>query len=524
MRPDFGLLTVAMVVAGQRHVGPPYVGAGLVFVASIVLWVRDRDPRVGWSVVEAHAFRPLLGMLVTMVLVGVASMLAIPRLVRLTERQFESWVIPTENQVGYTQQLGTAAPRPLVPSNTLVMRVYGPHVDYLRGGVYETYDRGTWSSSTSSLRKVATGLARHDAANVVEVRGVGALTRVDQRLRYFVPLGARAFGTAHEDALVDVFGVLRPDPDDPPTPVSFEIADSEYPPAPPTAVDLDVLSDIRTALEPLAADWTRGAATPRERIIAIERHLARDFTYTLGEIPVSSERRAIVQFLLHDRAGRCEHFATALALLGRIVGVPTRVVGGFRVAEHNAVGGYDVVREKNAHAWVEAWVTDASGAERWATFDGTPATEANMATEARGLAALGDASLAVWDRALELLGRARLWQFGLLLAAAITLLTTLRLLRARRERRAALHREPLDGPLPYFARLEGALASRGHARDPSEPLEWYAMRLRSVDHDRAADVVLEYSALRYGGLGDPDRVRVRALDCAAEIEAGAAAP
>ena len=202
-----------------------------------------------------------------------------------------------------------------------------------------------------------------------------------------------------------------------------------------------------------------------------------------------------------------------MALLGRTLGVPTRVVGGFRVAEHNAVGGYDVVREKNAHAWVEGW----DGAA-WRTFDPTPGTEANRPRDERAWPAFGDSLLSAWDRMLDFVGRASLWQFGVGLAAAVSLLTLIRVLRARRARRATdAALDAGDGALPCFVDLESARARRGHPRPPSEPIELYAVRLRTVSQDHAAEVLLEYTALRYGGIGEAADVAHRMAACAAEI-------
>ncbi len=74
-------------------------------------------------------------------------------------------------------------------------------------------------------------------------------------------------------------------------------------------------------------------------------------------------------FLFQRRAGHCEYFASAMAIMLRSVGVPSRVVNGFRGGEWNSFGKYYVVRERNAHAWVEAFVPGRG----WVTFDPTPA-------------------------------------------------------------------------------------------------------------------------------------------------------
>jgi len=110
------------------------------------------------------------------------------------------------------------------------------------------------------------------------------------------------------------------------------------------------------------------------------RHL-RDsgrFTYTLEDIPIDPSIDPVLDFLINRRAGHCEYFASAMALLLRRLGMPTRMVTGYKggdwVAEGS--GGYYLVREKHAHAWVEALVVSPrSGWPRWITLDPTSAEQ-----------------------------------------------------------------------------------------------------------------------------------------------------
>jgi protein-glutamine gamma-glutamyltransferase len=91
------------------------------------------------------------------------------------------------------------------------------------------------------------------------------------------------------------------------------------------------------------------------------------FTYGVG--PRSPKSKDIIEdFLLRSRQGHCEFFASAMALLLRMNNIPSRYVNGFLVQEYNTVGGYYVVRERDAHAWVEAYFPDRG----WVTFDPTP--------------------------------------------------------------------------------------------------------------------------------------------------------
>ncbi|HET8759580.1 MAG TPA: transglutaminase domain-containing protein, partial [Nitrospiria bacterium] len=90
------------------------------------------------------------------------------------------------------------------------------------------------------------------------------------------------------------------------------------------------------------------------------------YSYTL-DVP-GGEDRPLDVFLFDRRSGYCEHFASAMAVMLRAVGVPTRLVTGFLVQEWNAVGKYAIVRQGDAHAWVEAYLPNSG----WTRFDPTP--------------------------------------------------------------------------------------------------------------------------------------------------------
>ncbi len=74
------------------------------------------------------------------------------------------------------------------------------------------------------------------------------------------------------------------------------------------------------------------------------------------------------QFLFETHRGHCEYFASALAVLCNTAGVPARVVTGYVALEYDERSGLYIVRESNAHAWVEVQTSPY----RWETFDPTP--------------------------------------------------------------------------------------------------------------------------------------------------------
>jgi hypothetical protein len=99
-------------------------------------------------------------------------------------------------------------------------------------------------------------------------------------------------------------------------------------------------------------------------------YLQNNCTYSLD--PKRDERFGPVEdFLLYSQEGYCEHFATAAALLLRVAGIHTRLVGGFLQGEWNSLGRYFMVRQRDAHTWIEVYLPGSG----WTTFDPTPAGE-----------------------------------------------------------------------------------------------------------------------------------------------------
>ena len=110
------------------------------------------------------------------------------------------------------------------------------------------------------------------------------------------------------------------------------------------------------------------AETVLQKITAIEKYLETNYRYSLDIEPVLSGS-PIDDFLFRQKAGFCEHYATAMTLLLRTLGIPSRFVTGFLPGEWNEFGNYYTVRQSNAHAWVEVWFPESG----WVPFDPTPA-------------------------------------------------------------------------------------------------------------------------------------------------------
>ena len=126
------------------------------------------------------------------------------------------------------------------------------------------------------------------------------------------------------------------------------------------------LSGVTPPIAALAAKWA-GEGTASERARRIERHLLVDYAYTLEFIGRGGEQ-PIEYFLLEARRGHCEYFASSMVLLLRAQGIPARLVTGFLGAEFAPWERAWVVRQSNAHAWVEGYLPGSG----WEVFDPTP--------------------------------------------------------------------------------------------------------------------------------------------------------
>lgn len=130
----------------------------------------------------------------------------------------------------------------------------------------------------------------------------------------------------------------------------------------------------------LARQWAVTAKTPAD---VVKRALAffrqNPFVYTLLAPPTG--REIIDDFLFRTRRGYCEHYASALAFLMRAAGVPARIVGGYLGGEKNPYADYLIVRQADAHAWVEVWLPETG----WTRVDPTAVVVPDRI--ARGMAA-----------------------------------------------------------------------------------------------------------------------------------------
>jgi transglutaminase-like putative cysteine protease len=263
---------------------------------------------------------------------------------------------------------------------------------------------------------------------------------------------------------------------------------------------------------------------------AIETQLQTNYGYTL-EMKAGGPD-PLADFLFNVRAGHCEYFSSAMAVMLRTRGIAARVVNGFLSGEYNDAAGAYTVRQSDAHSWVEVYFPETNS---WITFDPTPAI-GRLAPERTGLAAY----LGKYTEALELLwfqyvvgydkqeqrslatsmnnrlfsfrrslaqGIARLkqaplaeWRIVLLVAfvvvaASLSLWYTRRLGWQRRSRIKRQEDESGTSAIEFYERLTKLLADRGIKREPNEtPLE-FAL---AVELQEARAITNAYNRVRFG--------------------------
>jgi len=138
-------------------------------------------------------------------------------------------------------------------------------------------------------------------------------------------------------------------------------------PSSPQPEDLVVAENYRDGLERYATDLGLRQLPPAQAVERLTEHLRANYRYVLRSGFPRRSRPALLDFLYENRAGHCEYFATATALLLRTAGIPTRYVVGYAVQEFSELEQRYLVRARDAHSWVVAWVDGA-----WQVIDPTP--------------------------------------------------------------------------------------------------------------------------------------------------------
>jgi predicted secreted protein len=256
---------------------------------------------------------------------------------------------------------------------------------YYRGTAFDAYDGSVWTNTMvqrRTLLKVADGVfmgpgAAASGPDQPKVRQEILVEALDTAVLFGVPVvesvkglfsavqvdGMGSFSLLYAPASRFQYVVdsrperLHPGDRDVVAPAYAELVRERYLQLPP----------LSARVRDLAGAVTRQAATTLGKVVAIERHLREQYAYSLDVGPRASED-PLDEFLFVRRTGYCDHYATAMVVMLRALGIPARLATGFMQGEWNEVGNYYTVRQRDAHAWVEVYFPRSG----WITFDPTP--------------------------------------------------------------------------------------------------------------------------------------------------------
>jgi transglutaminase-like putative cysteine protease len=238
---------------------------------------------------------------------------------------------------------------------------------------------------------------------------------------------------------------------------------------------LQLPAELPQRVRDLAAQITSGTRGEYEAVMAVQTWLQTNTRYDLTVPREPDGVDAVDHFLFETRRGFCEHIASAMAVLLRAEGIPTRIVTGYGPGERNPFTGYYEVRNADAHAWLEVYYPRVG----WIAYDptfgvpavpdgwGTPVGADLLAWAGRHLAATVPAGMRAG--AVSAIRSALDAGRGLIHSWAVALVALLAVagVAVVRRRRAARPAPPPDAIGAAFEELVATLAAGGLAPDPA---------------------------------------------------------
>ncbi len=230
---------------------------------------------------------------------------------------------------------------------------------------------------------------------------------------------------------------------------------------------------FQTDVLQLAQKWTADARTPYQKVVALARHIADRCRYNTATPATPSNRDVVSEFLFKRREGYCDVFATALAIMCRMVGVPARVASGFIADPDGSSPGNYIIRARDSHLWTEVYFTGVG----WVPFDATEgAINISPKSTSRHLAVQS-----LWKRLISH-GWKPLAALAAIACLLLYVLSTEILTRIKRKKafNAVAPAIPITNwqICQYYHAVEKVFARYGYRRSRSETIHEYNERLR----------------------------------------------
>ena len=329
---------------------------------------RLNDPRF----VDASLFRSVAGVTVVLFLSTLAVFVFFPR---MGAGLFASPFATGGGLTGFSDEVGLGDVTALKVNDTVAMRVtvdrperLGQGPQYWRGAALDTFDGERWRRGRHELRLLS---RTRPGVFVVEGRRPRdllwqeiILEPMENPTIFFLGDPVQLQGR-FPSAMIDVLGNVRTITP-PGSRIRYEVLSSMAPRTDPPTERSREVPDVDPRLPALAREIAGTRRDPAAQAQALVDWFHRSFRYTT-EPGDPGEADPLARFLFDTRAGHCEYFASSLAVLLRVLGTPSVVVNGYLGGEWNPYGDYLVLRQSDAHSWVEAWIDG-----RWRRFDPTP--------------------------------------------------------------------------------------------------------------------------------------------------------
>ena len=360
-----------------------HVTALLYFVASAVLWwwVGMQIHLMGILPSERGRQVPTVALRHAAAAATAALVLAVPVFV-LMPRLHAPWIAGrggASNVTGFSSRVQLSGVGTIQESRerALVVRsMSGEPIASewlrLRATAYERVTVDSWAPRPADRRQpILTGLVELAAADEGRRDTTQLEIVLDRPREYlFLPEGTIAVEVPEGVRIDPAGGVVLAAPQQGPLAYRVTVAAgavrSDLDPPQPGGLEFAVHPDVIA----LAQRITAGLGSSADMAAAIERHLQSEYLYSMtgmgriGPDPVS-------WFLLRSRTGHCEYFAGGMVVLLDALRIPARMVAGYSGGTLSPAGDEVVVREANAHAWVEVWLGPDRG---WVVHDPTPAS------------------------------------------------------------------------------------------------------------------------------------------------------
>lgn len=279
-------------------------------------------------------------------------------------------------------------------SNNVVMTVKTPYMlDHLRGNVLTTYKQGRWFPQ-EDVQPVATHndfLPINFDVNEVHppyiVKYEGHAKKIEWKAefnymgfydgRIFSPNSARFAGATQKEFVINKYNLIKQKKFiDFPTYTLFGVRQTDLPVTQNIQSllkeNLQIPEEVKKELKPLAMQLTQGAKTHVEKAKKIQAWFHQNFTYSLKTTQIPTGKDPVVDFVLNKKPAFCSWFASGMSLLLRSIDIPAHVTSGWYDMEYNRLNDLWLIREKDAHDWVEVLSDDQTA---WLTFDPTPANQ-----------------------------------------------------------------------------------------------------------------------------------------------------